>query len=229
MASSKTIVKTIGLAKSYSMGESVVHALRGIDADICAGDMVGVVGPSGSGKSTLLHILGCLDTPTEGRYFLGGEDVSSLNDRELSLVRASRVGFIFQTFNLIPTCNVLENVAMPFLYRENSGQQARDRAEKALQRVGLSHRAAHKPAELSGGERQRVATARALVVEPVLVLADEPTGNLDTATSEDVLQLFRNLNDQGTTFVIATHDETVVQYCDRVIELRDGMVSETSQ
>ena len=190
--SSDSVILTRSLTKTYNRGSTVVEALRGVDIQVKAGEYVGIMGPSGSGKSTMLHILGCLSRPTSGAYHLSGRDVSGLSDNELSDIRASRIGFVFQMFNLVPQLSVLENVALPFLYREGESVETESKALAALSRVGLAKRAAHRPSELSGGEIQRAAIARALVIEPDLVLADEPTGNLDSNTSEGILALFRN-------------------------------------
>ena len=215
------IVAARGLAREYPMGADRVVALDGVDLDVAAGDYVGIMGPSGSGKSTLLHILGGLDRPTRGTYRLGGEDVAGLSDRALSRIRGTRIGFVFQSYNLAPQLTVLDNVAMPFLY-QSGVRDGRRRAEEAAERVGLGHRLRHRPPELSGGERQRAAIARALVVEPLLILADEPTGNLDSATGARILDLFGELNEQGATLVVATHDPDVAARCRRTLLLRDG-------
>lgn len=224
MTPTETIVEARGIEKIYGTGTAMVEALRGVDVTVRAGEFVGIMGQSGAGKSTLMHILGCLDTPTHGSYLLAGQDVSCLADRELSLIRASKIGIIFQTFNLIPRCTVLENVVMPFLYQNTNGSEAdvTRRAREAIERVGLTSRRAHTPAELSGGEMQRVAIARAIAVRPLLVLADEATGNLDSKTSEEILDLFCELNEGGTTLIVVTHSERVASRCKRIIHLRDG-------
>ena len=224
MTPTETIVEAKGIEKIYGTGTARVEALRGVDVTVRAGEFVGIMGQSGAGKSTLMHILGCLDTPTHGSYLLGGEDVSCLADRELSLIRASKIGIIFQTFNLIPRCTVLENVVMPFLYQNTNGSEAdvTRRAREAIERVGLTSRRTHTPSELSGGEMQRVAIARAIAVKPLLVLADEATGNLDSKTSEEILDLFCELNDDGTTLIVITHSERVASRCKRIVRLRDG-------
>ena len=219
------IVEARGLCRSFRKPSVSVEALRGVDLDIEPGEFVGIMGPSGSGKSTLMHILGCLDRQTAGEYLLDGRDVSQLPDRERSRIRATKVGFVFQMFNLAPLCTVVENVAMPFLYQDQPSAEARRRVERAIERVGLSDRVRHTPAELSGGEAQRVAIARAIVVDPVLVLADEPTGNLDTRTSDRILDLFDELNGEGATIAMVTHDERVAERCHRVVHLRDGRIT----
>jgi len=218
------IAEAWGLKKVYEMGTSKVEALRGVDISIRSGEFVGIMGPSGSGKSTLMHIFGCLEKPTNGTYFLGGQDVSHLSDGELSSIRANKIGFISQSFNLIPLYNVLENVAMPFLYREESSREAILRSEAAIEKVGLAERRNHKPSELSGGEKQRVAIARALVVDPLIILADEPSGNLDSETSKTIISLFCELNELGATIVVVTHEEKVASQCRRIIRLLDGKI-----
>jgi len=219
-----TIVEARGLEKAYGAGSTRVDALCGVDVTIRKGEFVGIMGQSGAGKSTLMHILGCLDTPTQGSYLLAGQDVSCLPDRELSLVRASKIGIVFQAFNLIPRCTVLENVMMPFQYQQTNGSEAdvTRRARKAIERVGLTSRETHTPSELSGGEMQRVAIARAIAVRPLLVLADEATGNLDSKTSEEILDLFSELNEDGTTLIVVTHSDRVASRCKRIVRLRDG-------
>ncbi len=218
------IVDAQGLVKIYHTGSAVVEALRGVSLSVDSGEFVGIMGASGSGKSTLLHLLGCLETPTSGSYRLGGRDISFLDDKELSLIRATKIGFIFQTFNLVSQCTVLENVTMPFLYRPGDSAGVREKAEMVIAQVGLADRRTHKPSELSGGEMQRVAIARALVVDPLMILADEPTGNLDTKTSNAILSLFRELNDQQVTIIMVTHDEQVASFCHRVVQLSDGLI-----
>jgi putative ABC transport system ATP-binding protein len=203
-----------------------VHALRHIHLNIGAGESIAIMGPSGSGKSTLLHLLGCLDRPTTGRYLLDNQDVSSLNDVQLSSLRASKIGMVFQSFNLISQFNVFENVEAPFLYQsvDLPQKEVRKRILCALERVKLMHRIDHLPSQLSGGESQRVAIARALVIEPLLILADEPTGNLDTETSRAILQLFQELNAQKTTLIIVTHDSKVAAHCGNVLHMQDGEI-----
>jgi len=207
------------------MGGPIVHALRGIDLKVLAGEYLGIIGPSGSGKSTLLQVLGCLERPTSGLYRLNGTDVSALSDTELSRIRATQIGFVFQTFNLIPQCTVRENVAMPFFYQPNPPTDAERLVERAIERVGLRDRGHHLPAQVSGGERQRAAIARAIVVNPAVLLADEPTGNLDSRTGADILLLFSTLNEAGTTIVMVTHSREASQCCHRVLRLTDGLIA----
>jgi putative ABC transport system ATP-binding protein len=208
--------------KAYELGGQTVRALDGVSLHVAAGEMVAIRGPSGSGKSTLMNILGCLDRPDAGRYVLAGEDVSTLDDDELSEVRNRRIGFVFQTFNLLPRLSALENVELPILYA--GGRDARQRALSALEMVGLTNRLHHEPSQLSGGQRQRVAVARALVNDPAILLADEPTGNLDSRTGEEVLGLFKHLHAQGRTILVVTHDLNVARHCPREIYIRDGLV-----
>ena len=224
MNSCEKIVETRGIRKIYEMGPNRVEALRGLDFSVRSGEFVAIMGPSGSGKSTLMHILGCLERATEGIYLLGGQDISSVSDRNLSLMRANQIGFVFQTFSLISQYNVFENVEIPFLYRKETRNKARRLAEKAIERVGLSARRHHKPSELSGGEMQRVAIARALAVDPLLILADEPTGNLDSKTSKNIISLFQDLNEQGTTLIVVTHEKEVASHCQTIYRLLDGQI-----
>jgi len=212
------------MTKFYRMGDSVVHALDGVDLEVGAGEFVSITGPSGSGKSTMMHLIGCLDRPTSGQYMLDSQRVDRLNDRRLARVRNRSIGFVFQTFNLLNRTSAVENVAVPLVYARRRG--ARAAAIKALERVGLAHRAHHKPSELSGGERQRVAIARALVTNPPLVLADEPTGNLDSRTGEQILALFHELHTEGVTVVLVTHEMAVAAQAQRVIRMRDGKLVE---
>jgi putative ABC transport system ATP-binding protein len=220
------LVHVENLSKCYRLGQGTVQALRQIDLKITSGESVAIMGPSGSGKSTLLHVLGCLDSPTNGRYLLNDQDVSSLSDSQLSLLRASQIGFVFQSFNLIPQLNVFENVEVPFFYRTLplSEKETHQRVLYAIERVKLQHRIYHLPSQLSGGETQRVAIARALAIHPLLILADEPTGNLDTETGYTILQLFQELHAQGTTLIIVTHDEQVAAHCQRTVHMRDGTI-----
>lgn len=212
--------------KSYPMAHGMVHALQNVSLQIAPGDAVAIMGSSGSGKSTLLHLLGCLDRPSKGQYLLNGQDVAHLNDRELSLMRARHIGFVFQAFNLIQTLTVLENVEAPFLYQPAPPVDSTQRALDALNQVGLSHRLHHFPNQLSGGEMQRVTIARALAIDPWLILADEPTGNLDTANGKAILNLFDQLHAKGTTLIVVTHDPTVAARFPRLIKMKDGcMVS----
>ena len=216
------------LTKVYgSPGSNVrVEALRGLDIDFVKGESVAIRGASGSGKSTLLNLLGCLDRPTSGHYLLGGEDVAKLDDDQLSDIRGQRVGFVFQSFNLIAQLTILENVEVPLFYQGVAGQVRRQKAAEVLDMVGLSGRAHHRPSELSGGEQQRAAIARSLINDPLLILADEPTGNLDSATSERILTMFDKLSAGGKTMVIVTHEDAVARRCSRIITLRDGLVVE---
>lgn len=208
------------------MGHGVVHALRKVDLQVRRGESLAIMGPSGSGKSTLMHLLGCLDRPSEGLYILHGQDISQLDDKALSLIRAIHIGFVFQSFNLIPQLTVYENVEVPFMYRNEPVPNAEERINKAIERVGLAHRAFHLPTELSGGEMQRVAIARALAIDPWLILADEPTGNLDSNTGTTILRLFQELNLQGVTILLVTHDEAVAKHCPRIIRMKDGGIVE---
>jgi putative ABC transport system ATP-binding protein len=216
------LIEASGIYKEFSIGSSVISVLKGIDIHVKREEFVAIMGPSGSGKSTLLYILGCLDRPTSGTYLLDGRDVFGASDRELSRIRANRIGFVFQTFNLLPHLNLFENVELPFFYFSFDDHGAKERVMTAVQRVGLADRLRHKPAELSGGEMQRVAIARALVIEPALILADEPTGNVDSKTSLEILELFQKLNDSGSTIVMVTHDSEVASHAQRVLILKDG-------
>lgn len=211
--------------KTYEVGQQQVHALRGLSVDIGQGEYTALMGPSGSGKSTLMNMLGCLDTPTSGRYHLAGEDVGTLDDDALADIRNRRIGFVFQTFNLMPRYTALENVALPLVYAGISKVDREARAREVLEQVGLGDRMDHRPNELSGGQRQRVAVARALVNRPDLLLADEPTGNLDTKTSLEIMALFGEIHAAGNTVVLVTHEEDIAAYAHRVVRLRDGVVS----
>lgn len=217
------LVNAKRITKTYQLNQSLVLALQHIDLEIEKGEMLAIMGSSGSGKSTLMHILGCLEKPTQGHYLLNGQDISSLDDHSLSLLRASLIGFIFQSFNLIQHLTVAENVQLPFLYG-NERKSFRQAVIEAIERVGLSHRLHHLPTQLSGGEMQRVAIARALVINPLLILADEPTGNLDFETSSSILSLFQTLHCQGATIIMVTHDEFVAKHCKRLIRMRDGLI-----
>ena len=216
------IIQTRSLVKTYRLGDSRVLALDGIDLQVEEGEIVAISGSSGSGKSTLMHILGCLDRPDSGTYILAGEDVSTLLPNRLAEIRNHKIGFVFQNFNLLPRLNALENVELPLLYAGAS--EAKDRAEEALRIVGLEDRMHHEPAQLSGGQRQRVAIARAIVTDPAIVLADEPTGNIDTKTGEEIMAIFTQLNTQGRTFIIVTHDSEIANHCQRQIHMRDGRI-----
>lgn len=212
------------VTKTYTMGTLEVQALRGVTFGIARGEYVAIMGPSGSGKSTLMNLIGCLDRPTSGTYLLDGTDVSKLDDNQLAQIRLRKLGFIFQGFNLLARTNALQNVALPLFYAGVSARERLDRAQNTLELVGLADRGRHKPSELSGGQQQRVAIARALINDPTVLLADEPTGNLDTATSEDVLSLFGKLSAQGRTIIMVTHDEDVAHHANRVIRVRDGSI-----
>jgi len=213
-----------GVHKTYATGRAQVHALRGVDLAIERGELVAIMGPSGAGKTTLLEILGCLSTPSSGRYRLDGNAVEGLDDDGLARLRGDEIGFVFQSFNLLPRMNAVENVELPLVYRRVARAERRQRAEEALARVGLAARGAHRPAELSGGERQRVAIARALVNRPSLLLADEPTGNLDSHTSEEILALLLGLHGEGHTVVMVTHDAAIGSLAPRLVTLRDGCI-----
>ncbi len=220
------IIRVQDVWKDYRMGDEVVHALRGASLEIAANEYVAIMGPSGSGKSTLMNIIGCLDRPSQGEYWLSGQRVSEFNDRALSRVRNREIGFVFQTFNLLPRATALKNVELPLLYGGVGRRERRERAAQALKRVGLDDRMFHRPSELSGGQRQRVAVARALVNEPSILLADEPTGNLDTRTGEDIMNLFGELHDAGQTIVLVTHEANVAGRARRHVHLRDGDITE---
>lgn len=217
------VIRAEALTRTYIVGNSIVSALRSVDLEVQAGEFVALMGPSGSGKSTMMHLLGCLDTPTAGSYFLEERDVSKLSKDERARVRNARIGFIFQTFNLLPRLTALENVELPLLYGPDSGD-SHARATEALKRVGLMPRAEHKPNELSGGERQRVAIARALVTNPALILADEPTGNLDSKTGADIMRLLVELCAEGHTILMVTHDAKVATHAGRVLHMQDGEI-----
>lgn len=224
MSSAEPILRLEDVRKTYRMGEVVVEALRGIHLRIDPGEYVSIMGPSGCGKSTLLNLLGCLDHPSSGRYFLGGQDVSQLGDDDLSRVRGERLGFVFQSYNLIQQLTVVENIEVPLFYQGVDEKESRRRAEELSKLVGLEHRLDHKPFELSGGQQQRVAIARALINDPLMILADEPTGNLDSSSGSDILKLFDRLHELGKTLVLVTHDPSVSQRGGRTIRLRDGLV-----
>ena len=218
------VILTHSLTREYVMGAEVVHALRGVDIQIRKNEYVACMGPSGSGKSTLMNLIGCLDTPTAGEYWLNGQKVSDLSDDELARIRNKEIGFVFQTFNLLPRADALHNVELPLIYAGLGAKERRQRAARALERVGLADRMDHRPNELSGGQRQRVAIARALVNEPSILLADEPTGNLDSATGNEIMALFRELHDTGQTIVLVTHEHDIAAHARRQIHLLDGKI-----
>jgi putative ABC transport system ATP-binding protein len=221
---SAVIIRTEGICKDYRLGAEVVRAVRGVDLEIHKGEFVALMGPSGSGKSTFMNIIGCLDTPTAGKYWLNGQLVSELTDDELARVRNVEIGFVFQSFNLLPRSSALQNVELPLIYAGVSSRERRRRAQEKLELVGLGSRMGHKPPEMSGGQRQRVAIARALVNDPALLLADEPTGNLDSETSVDIMAALTALNEQGQTIVLVTHEHDIAEYARRQVHLKDGRV-----
>ena len=223
------VIVTRGLKREYDMGGEIVRALKGVDLAIRRNEYVAIMGPSGSGKSTLMNLLGCLDTPTSGEYWLNGQEVSRLSDDELARVRNREIGFVFQTFNLLPRATALHNVELPLVYAGLSARERRERAAAALARVGLEHRMEHRPNELSGGQRQRVAIARALVNGPSILLADEPTGNLDSVTSEEIMRVFADLHAGGQTVIMVTHEPDIAARAERVVVLRDGRVESDRQ
>jgi len=218
------IINIEHIAKIYQVGSEEVHALADVSLRINKNEYVAIMGPSGSGKSTLMNILGCLDTPTKGLYDFSGENVSQMNDNELASIRNRQIGFVFQTFNLLARSDALHNVELPLIYAGVSSHERRERAEAALENVGLKDRMTHKPNELSGGQRQRVAVARALVTNPSIILADEPTGNLDTKTGADIMRLFHEIHEAGNTIILVTHEEYIAEHSARIIRLRDGLV-----
>jgi putative ABC transport system ATP-binding protein len=225
LVDSGIVIRTENLVKTYEMGAEQVHALQGVDVEISKGEYVAIMGPSGSGKSTLMNLIGCLDSPTSGRYWLAGRLVSDLDDDELAYIRNKEIGFVFQTFNLLPRATALHNVELPLIYNGTPAEERVEKAKLALQRVDLTPRMNHKPNELSGGQRQRVAIARALVNDPSIVLADEPTGNLDSKTGEEIMGLFANLHRQGNTIILVTHEMDIAQRAHRVIYIRDGKIA----
>jgi len=225
LVDSGVVIRTEALIKTYEMGAEQVHALQGVDVEIRKGEYVAIMGPSGSGKSTLMNLIGCLDSPTSGRYWLAGRLVSELDDDELAYIRNKEIGFVFQTFNLLPRATALHNVELPLIYNGTPAEERIGKAKLALQRVDLTSRMTHKPNELSGGQRQRVAIARALVNDPSIVLADEPTGNLDSKTGEEIMRLFEDLHEQGNTIILVTHEMDIAQHAHRVIFIRDGKIA----
>ncbi len=222
--SDDVIIRTEGLTKDYVMGAETVHAVRGVDLVVRRGEFVAIMGPSGSGKSTFMNMIGCLDTPTAGKYWLDDQVVSELSEDQLAAVRNKAIGFVFQTFNLLPRATALHNVELPLIYAGVGSKERKERARAKLELVGLADRVDHKPPEMSGGQRQRVAVARALVNEPALLLADEPTGNLDSVTSEDIMGQLSALNAQGQTILLVTHEHDIAEYAKRQVHLKDGMI-----
>jgi putative ABC transport system ATP-binding protein len=224
-----SLIDTRDLWKTYVMGSEEIHALRGVNIQIERGEYVAIMGPSGSGKSTLMNLIGCLDTPTKGSYLLNDKQVGQMNDNELAQIRNEEIGFVFQTFNLLPRANALHNVELPLIYAGLRRKERIERARRSLERVGLAERMLHKPNEMSGGQRQRVAVARALVTEPSILLADEPTGNLDSTTSRDIMTLFGELNRAGHTILLVTHEADIAKHARRIIMFRDGTIAEDVQ
>jgi putative ABC transport system ATP-binding protein len=218
------LIQITNIKRDFVLGNEIVYVLKGIDLEINKGEYVALMGPSGSGKSTLMNLLGCLDTPTSGSYILNGKDVSKMHDDELAEIRNKEIGFVFQTFNLLPRTTALDNVALPMVYAGFSKSERKVRAEEVLKQVGLADRMDHQPNQLSGGQRQRVAVARALVNNPSIILADEPTGNLDSKTSEEIMKLFGDIHKLGNTVIVVTHEEEVAAYAHRIVRLRDGMI-----
>ncbi len=218
------LINIIDIVKHYKVGMQIVEALRNISLDINRNEYVAIMGPSGSGKSTLMNILGCLDTPTSGHYFLNSKDVSTMEDNQLAEIRNTEIGFVFQTFNLLPRYTAMENVMLPLVYAGMSKHERIERVAEVMEKVGLSDRVTHKPSELSGGQRQRVAVARAMVNNPSIILADEPTGNLDSKTSIDIMNLFKDIHEMGNTIILVTHEEDIALNAHRIIRLRDGVI-----
>jgi putative ABC transport system ATP-binding protein len=224
MIQDSTVIALQGIQRLYRMGDETIYALRGVDLSIERNEYVALMGPSGSGKSTLMNLIGCLDSPSAGSYWLNGQDVAGLSDNQLAQIRNKEIGFVFQTFNLLPRLSALDNVALPLIYAGVSEAQRRERALEVLNQVGLGDRVSHKPNELSGGQRQRVAVARALVNRPSLILADEPTGNLDSKTSIEIMELFATIHTLGNTIVLVTHEEDIARHAHRMVRLKDGVV-----
>jgi putative ABC transport system ATP-binding protein len=218
------VIDIDGITRVYQMGDTLIHALRGVSLRIHRNEYLAIMGPSGSGKSTLMNLLGCLDTPNSGKYEFNSKNVATMDDDELADIRNREIGFVFQTFNLLPRSDALHNVELPLIYAGISREDRRERAVQALQAVGLGERMHHKPNELSGGQRQRVAIARALVNRPSIILADEPTGNLDSRTGEEIMQLFEDLYDRGNTLIVVTHEEDIARHARRIVRLRDGLI-----
>jgi putative ABC transport system ATP-binding protein len=219
------VIRTFDLWKTYIMGDQEIHAVSGVDVEIKRGEYVAIMGPSGSGKSTLMNLIGCLDTPTKGDYYINGNLVSEMTDDELARIRNKEIGFVFQTFNLLPRANALHNVELPLVYAGIPSEERRQLALEALTNVGLADRVNHKPTEMSGGQRQRVAVARALVNRPSILLADEPTGNLDSKTGAEIMSLFEALADQGHTIIVVTHEEEIARHARRILRIRDGLIA----
>ncbi len=226
---SEPLIRTEDLWKTYQMGSEEIHALQGISFEIQRNEYVAIMGPSGSGKSTLMNLIGCLDTPTRGRYYLNGKLVSAMDDDELAYIRNREIGFVFQTFNLLPRATALQNVELPLIYAGVPAAERRERARKTIEEVELGHRMLHRPSELSGGQRQRVAIARALVNRPSIILADEPTGNLDSRTGREIMALFQKLHDHGNTIILVTHEAEIAEHAHRVIQLLDGRIHSDRQ
>ena len=220
----EALIRTHNLWKTYVMGGEEIHALRGVSFELMRGDYLAIIGPSGSGKSTLMNMIGCLDTPTQGEYWLNGKLVSEMDDDELARIRNKEIGFVFQTFNLLPRASALHNVELPLIYNGTPSVKRLEMAKQALESVELGHRMSHKPNELSGGQRQRVAIARALVNNPSIILADEPTGNLDSKTSVEIMSLLQQLHDKGNTIILVTHEPEIAAYSHRIISIRDGVI-----
>ncbi len=223
-AGADALIRTVDIWKTYVMGDEEIHALRGVSFEVKRGEYVAIIGPSGSGKSTLMNMIGCLDTPSNGEYWLNGKLVSEMDDDELAHIRNKEIGFVFQTFNLLPRASALHNVELPLIYNGTPSAKRLEMAQKALESVELGHRMSHRPNELSGGQRQRVAIARALVNNPSIILADEPTGNLDSKTSVEIMALLEQLHDKGNTIILVTHEPDIAQHAWRVISIRDGMI-----